>query len=295
VVKKLIIALFVLSVLFLGFTVGRYTNFVPMTKASWAARTNQEFNKLDETQTALALAIAASSPTLAQEMIKHLEGGNVSADAIQSLQKLAVKAMGNAQGGQRANQPNRPSFDEEMANVQEVKPVAGSFSRGPEDAPIQIVMFTELLCPYCGQLDPIIEEVMKKYEGKARLVFQTYLIHGEKADFWHRAAYAAGKQGKFWEVATYLFSTQREWSRNEIDDVDAALKPLAQKFKLNLNRLKKDMESDEIKQQVKDEMALGQKLGVHGTPAVFINGRFFKGRRDVDFYSKVIDTLLAGR
>jgi protein-disulfide isomerase len=294
VVKKLIIALFVLSVLFLGFTVGRYTNFVPMTKASWAAKTNQEFNKLDETQTALALAIAASSPTLAQEMIKHLEGGNVSADAIQNLQKLAVKAMGNAQGGQRAQQ-GRPSFDEEMANVQDVKPAADAFARGTEGAPIQIVMFTELLCPYCGQLDPIIEQVMKKYEGKARLVFQTYLIHGEKAEFWHRAAYAAGKQGKFWDVVTYLFSTQQEWARNPIDDVDAALKPLAQKFKLNLSRLKKDMESDEIKQQIKNEVALGQKLGVHGTPAVFINGRFFKGRRDADFYSKVIDTLLAGR
>ncbi len=291
--KKVIVALFVISVLFLGFTVGRYTNVLPGTKASWAAKQNQEFNKLDETQTALALAIAAASPTIAQEMVKYLERGNVSQDAIASLQKMAAKSMG--QGGRQGQQPGRPSFEEEMANVQEVKVAANALSRGPAGAPITIVMFTELMCPFCGQLDPIIEEVMKKYDGKVRLVFQTFLIHGEKANFWHRVAYAAAKQNKFWELANHLFATQKEWSRGDISDVDAVLKPLADKFKLNLGKLKKDMESDEIKKQIETEVELGRSLGVRGTPAVFINGRLFKGRRDVDFYSKVIDTLLAGR
>jgi len=293
VAKKAIVALFVLSVLFLGFTVGRYTNFMPMTKASWAAKSNQEFNKLDETETALALAIAASSPTIAQEMIKYLERGNVGTDAFQNLQKLAVKAMAGGQR-QRGQQGERPTFDQEMANVQEVKLAANAFSRGPADAPVTIVTFSELLCPVCGRFDPVIEEVAKKYEGKVRIVFQTFLIHGEKAEFWHRVAYAAGKQGKFWEVVTYLFSTQREWARNPIDDVDAAIKPLAEKFKLNLAKLKKDMNGDEIKQQIQDEVQLGRQLGVNATPTAIINGRLFRGLRDLEFYSKVIDTLLAG-
>jgi protein-disulfide isomerase len=292
VTKKIVIALFVISILFLGFTVGRYTNFMPMTRASWAAKSNQEFAKLDQTETALALAVAASSPTIAKEMIKFLERGNVTADAIQSLQTMAAKSMGNA--GQRPNQPNRPTFEQEMAAVKDVKPAANAFSRGPADAPVTIVMFTELMCPYCGQLDPIIEAVMKKYEGKAHLVFQTFLIHGEHAEFWHRFAYAAGKQGKFWDVVTKLFATQAEWRGNPIDNVDAAIKPLAQEFKLNLSKLKKDMASEEVKKQIQDEVALGNSLGVHSTPTVFINGRLFLGRRDADFYSKVIDTLLAG-
>jgi len=295
VAKKIIIALFVISVLFLGFTVGRYTNFLPMTKASWAAKSNSEFAKLDETESALALAIAASSPTIAQEMIKNLKRGNITKDAMQNVWQLVQKAgMGQGAGKQRPGN-ERPSFEEEMKDVKEFSVGKDAFSYGAKDAPIQIVLFTEFLCPFCSRVDPVITKVAEQYgEKKVNVTFQTFVVHGEKAAFWHRFAYAAGKQGKFFEVAEKLFATQREWSRKEGDTAfTEVIEPMCKEFGLNLEKIKKDMESDEIKKMIDEESSLARELGVRGTPHVFVNGRSFRGARDEEFYKKVIDQLLS--
>ena len=291
--KKIIIALFVVSVLFLGFTIGRFTNFVPSTKASWAARSNQEFNKLDETEMALALAIAASSPEIAKEMIKYLKRGGVAADAFRNIQTLAQKAVAGSRQQQRRRE--RPSFEEEMANVKEVKVAGNAFARGDENAPITIVLFTEFLCPFCSRVDPIISKLADEYgPKKIRVVFQNFIVHGERAAYWHRAAVAAGKQGKFFEFVHALFESRESLTRTSAEErFEKIIKPLAEKFKLNANKLKKDMESDDVKKQVEDETNFGRGLGVGGTPSIFINGRFFRGARDEAFYRKVIDTLLS--
>lgn len=292
--KKIIIALFVISVLFLGFTVGRYTSFLPMTKTSWAAKSNQEFGKLDETESALALAIAASSPTIAKEMIKYLKRGNVSKDAMQNIWKLVQKAgVGKGQG--KKPKRERPTFEEEMKDVKDFTIGKDAFTHGAKDAPIQIAIFTEYLCPFCSRVDPIISKMAKEYgDNKVRVIFQAFIVHGERAAFWQRFAYAAGKQGKFFEVSGKLFSTQREWSRKQGDErFSDVIEPMAKEFGLNLSKIKKDMENEAIKKQIKDESALARELGIRGTPHVMINGRSFRGARDEAFYKKVIDQLLS--
>ena len=291
VTKKIIVALFVISVLFLGFTIGRYTNFIPTTKASWAAKSNQQFKKLDETEVALALAIAASSPQIAQEMIKYLKRGNVASDAMRNLQKMARQAV--PASGQQARK-KRPTLEEEMANVKEVKLADNAYSLGNANAPITVVLFTEFLCPYCGRVDPIIDKVAKEFGlDKVRVVFQNYIVHGERAAYWHRVAVAAGKQGKFWEMKKELFAIQRSLGRASQDTAfEEVITPIAKKLGLNLNKLKKDMQSEEVKKQIEEETALGRSLGVRGTPSAFINGRFFRGARDEAFYRQVIEKLL---
>ena len=294
--KKIIIALFVISVLFLGFTVGRYTNFLPMTKASWAAKSNSEFAKLDETESALALAIAASSPTIAKEMIKNLKRGNITKDAMQNVWQMVQKAgMGQGAGKQQRAGNERPTFEEEMKDIKEFSVEKDAFTHGAKDAPIKILVFTEFLCPFCSRVDPVISNVAKEYgEKKVNVTFQTFVVHGEKAAFWHRFAYAAGKQGKFFEVAEKLFATQKEWNRKQGDEAFTdVIEPMCKEFGLNLAKIKKDMESDDVKKMIDQESSLARELGVRGTPHVFINGRSFRGARDEAFYKKVIDQLLS--
>lgn len=290
--KKIVFALFVVSILFLGFTVGRYTDFMPMTRASWAAKSNQEFNKLDETGTALALAVAAASPEIAQELIKNMKTGDVSSEAIKSVQKLASRAMSKSKKKQAKRE--RPSFEEEMAEVKEFEVIKNSFMTGKKNAPIQIVIFDEFLCPYCARVDPVLHKVVDEYGEKVNFIYQSFIIHGERALYWHKFAYAAGKQGKFWEVTIDLFATQREWIRMPTEEaMGKVIEPMAKKFKLNLAKLKKDMEDESIKKQIDEESALARELGVRGTPNIFINGRAFRGARDEAFYRKVIDKLLS--
>jgi len=290
--KKIIFSLFVLSVLFLGFTVGRYTNFVPTTKASWAAKSNQEFAKLDETEVALAMAIAASSPDIAKEMIKYMKRGNVTREAMQNIVKLA-KSSG-ASRNQQKQKRQRPTFEEEMKEVNDFKLGPNAFTEGKKNAPIQVVTFTEFLCPYCSRIDPILAKLQKEYGAdKVAITFQSFIVHGERAEFWHRFAYAAGKQGKFFEVAAELFATQREWARVQGDErYTKVIEPMAKKLGLNFAQIKKDMEDEAIKKQLTEEGQLARSLGIRGTPNVFVNGRSFRGARDEAFYRKVIEQLL---
>mgnify|MGYP001556458759 CR=1 FL=1 len=85
-----------------------------------------------------------------------------------------------------------------------------------------------------------------------------------------RAALAANKQGKFWEYHDKLFAEEKITS--------SSLDRIAQEISLDKKRFKKDMDSQELRQQVKNEIAEATKLGVTGTPTIFVNGRRLKQR-----------------
>ncbi|NLH48859.1 MAG: thioredoxin domain-containing protein [Myxococcales bacterium] len=293
--KKILVVLFVFSVLFLGFSLGRFTNLIPTSKMSMAAKENAEFKQLDETQQAIALAGAASSPEIAKEIIKNLEKkGDLPKE---SFQKIMALARGVSSGNmQAAQKPQQPTLEDIMKDVKNVEFTPNAFTKGKKDAPVTLVMFTELMCPFCGRLDPVIEDLMKEYGDKIRVVFQTRLIHGERAAWYHRAAWAAGQQGKFWEFAEELFKTQSEWTKIPQEEAfEKVITPKAKALGLNLGKLKKDMESDAAKKAIEAENAMGDKMEVRGTPTVFINGRMVRGARDKDTFKQIIDQLLQGK
>lgn len=86
--------------------------------------------------------------------------------------------------------------------------------RGPKDAKVTIVEFSDFQCPYCSRAFPTVEQVMKDYNGKVRLVYKHFPLvsihpHAQKAA---EAAECAKAQGKFWEFHDQLFTTQTDWS-----------------------------------------------------------------------------------
>jgi protein-disulfide isomerase len=259
---------------------------------SYAAKENEEFKKLDETQKAIALAVAAASPQIAKEIVSNLEKkGNLSREAFTKVLDLA-RGVGSAPMPQQ--KPTAPTMDDIMKDVKDVSVTPTAFVKGNKDAPIKIVAFTELMCPYCGRLDPVLNALQEEYgKDKVQITFQARLIHGENAAFYHRAAWAAGKQGKFWEFVDEMFKTQSEWSRTPKEEgFDKVIAPKAKALGLNVAKLKKDMESDEAKKAIEAENANGDKMGVQGTPTCFVNGRMVRGARDKDFFKQLIDQLL---
>lgn len=87
-------------------------------------------------------------------------------------------------------------------------------SKGPKDAKVMIVEYSDFQCPYCGRAFPTVNQVLKEYNGKVRLVYKHFPLvsihpHAEKAA---EAAECAKAQGKFWEFHDKLFPTQADWS-----------------------------------------------------------------------------------
>jgi protein-disulfide isomerase len=160
---------------------------------------------------------------------------------------------------------------------------------GGQNAPITIVAFSDYQCPFCGRAETVVDQVMKTYGDKVRLVFRDYpLPMHENA---HRAAEAANcaiPQGKFWEYHAKLFANQTDLSEDK-------LKQYAKDVGLDGGKFDKCLADKTYVAAVEKDMADGAKVGVSGTPAFFINGRMLSGAQPFEKFKEVIDDELASR
>jgi protein-disulfide isomerase len=142
--------------------------------------------------------------------------------------------------------------------------------RGAPMAKITIVEFSDFECPYCGAAHPVLSQTIEQLGGQVNLVFKQFPLEGHKnAMPAARAAIAAQRQGKFWELADLLFEHQRELSPDKI-------RALAQEAGLDMARFDADVASAEVQERVERDRKDGLALDVQGTPTLFINGRPFR-------------------
>ncbi len=155
-------------------------------------------------------------------------------------------------------------------------PVDGSPTKGPESAPITIVEFADFQCPHCAQFAPMIEKLVESRKNDVRFVYKFYVLgkfpNSENAA---RAAIAAGKQGKLWEMHRLIFEHQDNLTQQGLD-------ALASKVGLDIGRFHADMQSPETADRVSKDRKLGEELKIEGTPTLFINGRQYDGRQEMD-------------
>ncbi len=141
--------------------------------------------------------------------------------------------------------------------------------RGAPMGQVTIVEFSDFECPYCGRTHPIIQEVLRQFEGQVRVVFFNYPLPGHPhAMPAARAAVAAGNQGKFWEMHDMLFDHQ---SALEDEDIDGYARQLG----LDMERFSADLRSPETQRRVEADREAGHDIDVQGTPTLVINGRRF--------------------
>lgn len=142
-------------------------------------------------------------------------------------------------------------------------------SLGPASAPVTVVEFADFQCPYCSTTVPLLDALVKANAPNVRVVFKHYPLPSHSfADDAARAAVAAGKQGRFWEMHHKLFENQRALQREDIEQY-------ARELRLDLDRFKADWTAPETVQRVKSDYAEGSRIGVNGTPTIYINGRRF--------------------
>lgn len=159
--------------------------------------------------------------------------------------------------------------------------------RGPADAMVTVVTFSDFQCPFCGRAKPTIEALQKHYGDDVRFVFMhNPLAFHKDARIAAIAAEAAGRQGKFWRMHDLIFENQKDLS-------EKALLRLAKKARLNRGRFKRDLKSKAIAAKVDAHQASASAVGVRGTPAFFVNGRPLSGAQPLDSFKKLVDEELA--
>ncbi len=139
-------------------------------------------------------------------------------------------------------------------------------SRGDARAPITIVEFTDFQCPACAAMQPVLEDVLKSYGNKVKLVVRDFpLAQHANARKAAEAADAANAQGKFFEYTALLFKRQ-----NALDV--PSLKKYASEVGLNRTRFDAELDAGTYAAEVRHDIQDGEIYGIDSTPTIFING-----------------------
>jgi len=158
---------------------------------------------------------------------------------------------------------------------------------GPENAAITIVEFSDFQCPYCKRVDPTLAQIRQTYGDKVRIVFKhNPLPFHTQAPAAHAAAEAAHRQGKFWEMHDLIINNQRELTPAKFEEY-------ATQLGLDLEKFKKDRDSEDVKKRIEADTSEAQRVGILGTPGFLINGRFFSGAQPFENFKRMIDEELA--
>jgi len=157
---------------------------------------------------------------------------------------------------------------------------------GGANAPVTIIAFSDYECPFCGRAESTVNQVMSTYGDKVRLVFRDYPLpmhpHAHDAAL---AANCANAQGKFWDYHNKLFTNQQALEGDK-------LKQYAKDVGLDEGKFDKCLADKTFEPAVAKDVADGEKVGVTGTPAFFINGRMLSGAQPFDKFKEVIDDEL---
>ncbi|MEE2758259.1 MAG: thioredoxin domain-containing protein [Myxococcota bacterium] len=199
--------------------------------------------------------------------------------------KKDVYAKLTANGKTKAAAPKRQPRKEDTT-VYKLPVSDADFFKGPADALVTIVEFSEFQCPFCSRVNPTIEKVIKKYGKDVRVVFKHNPLSFHKdAPLAAQAAIAAGKQDKFWQMHDILFKNMKKLKPDDLNGY-------AKEIGLDMTKFAADLNAPAVVKQVKDDQALAQTFAARGTPHFFINGRRLRGAQPFANFEKLIDEQL---
>ncbi|HWP85101.1 MAG TPA: thioredoxin domain-containing protein [Terriglobia bacterium] len=162
--------------------------------------------------------------------------------------------------------------------------------RGPANAPVQIVEFSDFQCPFCQKAYPVVRGLLEKYGEKVMLSYRDFPLrnlHGQ-AQMAAEASRCAGEQGKFWEYHNSLFETPNQLGKEELLLHAATVGVDTEQFRSCL-------ESGRYADAVERDVEAGRQAGVTGTPAFFINGILLSGAQPASVFERTIDAELAAQ
>lgn len=168
----------------------------------------------------------------------------------------------------------------------------GDWIVGPEDAKVTIVEYSDFQCPACQAAHPVLKQTIEAFPNDVRLVYRHYpLSQHIKALPAHKAAEAAGKQGKFWEMHDLLFERQTIWvnSQNPAAEFDK----YAEELGLNMKQFQDDRQSRATRKRIEKDTKDDKNIKIPGTPSIYINGTKMPLQQFEDF-KNTIEKFISG-
>ncbi len=205
------------------------------------------------------------SRNLAQVMIKGLKAGKSPAEVAGDLAELAKKGA-----------TPKPILEDAVSISTDGDP-----HRGPANAKITIVEFSDFQCPYCSVAAAKMSTLLLQ-NPDVKLVFKQFPldIHGQ-ARLAAQASLAAAEQGKFWELHDKMFTNFRRLSRENI-------MTWAKESGIDMAKFTSDIEKPEYKKTIQKELDEGVNAGVSGTPTFFINGKRYNGAVELNALKPIL-------
>lgn len=168
--------------------------------------------------------------------------------------------------------------------------ISTSPSKGPADAPITIVEFSDFQCGFCRRARPTLARIAEVYGDQVRWIWKhlPLSIH-EDAPMAHLASVAAARQGKFWEFEEKLYGGDPPKLKPE------DLRQYAFEIGLKMQQFEEDLADPATRAVVEADMAEALAIDLTATPGFFVNGRYIRGAKPFEVFAEVINDELASR
>jgi len=168
------------------------------------------------------------------------------------------------------------------AQIAKAHPARG----GDSDAPVTLIEYTDYQCPFCVRIQPALDEIVRRYDGKVRHVFkQLPLPMHTEAELAAEASLCASDQGRFWELHDWLFSNSKRINRDTLIEQ-------ARVLEMNEEDFGACLENRVHAEQVQLDVNEAKRFGISGTPGFLVNGRLLRGAQPLNDFLKVIDEEL---
>ena len=156
---------------------------------------------------------------------------------------------------------------------------------GPQQAAFTLIEFSDFQCPYCVRSQPALKTLLEKYKGQMRLVFMhlPLSIHAQARPA-AQAAWAAGRQGKFFEYHDRLFALEEQIKPESFERI-------ARDLKLDLTRFNQDRESPQAVASVAADVKQASSIGAEGTPTWVLNGLVLRGALSLEDFEEALKLI----
>ncbi len=155
--------------------------------------------------------------------------------------------------------------------------------RGPDDAPVTLLEYGDFECPYCGQAESVIRELLAAHGDDVRYVWRHLPLNDvhPTAQLAAEASEAAAAQGRFWDMYDVLLAHQGEFSPRDLNRY-------AEQLGLDAELFRDELRRREYASRISEDVASADESGVSGTPTFFINGRRHYGVYDIDTLTEAV-------
>ncbi len=245
----------------------------------------------------LVIAIFALAACTNKDSLKKMlkDNPDIMTEAIEANPDKFIEALNNAVKKSQEVMAKRREEEEQKALEDSFnKPLQANIRsdeaiRGPKDAPITLIEYSDFECPFCARGYGTVMELMKKYEGKIRFIYKhlplSFHPQAMPASQYFEAIrlQSAEKAFKFHDL---VYAEQRGLQSGE-----AFLKKKAKEAGADMNRLAKDVKSEAVMKRIQEDIEEAGKFGFQGTPGFLLNGVPVKGAYPTSHFEELISKL----